>query len=544
MAGWKPNLGFQTIALDARYVVHELGLFGDRGGGKTGLILADYAINVQEHPDPKTGKILPGPCRPWKGILFRRHYKEFETIVERSKEVFYGLFGNRDEGGRAKYLEGDKKWVFYDERGRPYPDVFLIFFHMEHDSDVESQVGQEWNWVAFDELPHWPNKKPYLKMFASIRSAKPGIPCRMRSTGNPGAAGIGWIKQHFGIPDGPKEIVKKKSCVPMIWKDPRSGKELVRMFLLSLREENIPLRQNDPLYDARLAASVEGDPDLEKAWLDSDFSALFGQYFKVFSPEIHRRNVEDVFPDGRVPPFWKLYGHLDYGENAPTAFGLWAVDPDYNKYMIEDYYQAGEWVGYHAGAIKDIVLSCSLTNGRMPQITFADSQIWHTRSAENVTARNRTIAKIFENETGLKLRPSIKGAGSRVRGWRYFKQCLSYVIDDKGEMIKKPSIYYLSHCTNWEREVQNAVFSETGDKEDIDKRCDDHHLTGTIYFLGGSQKAMLPQKEQTPEASYATVEYYKQQEQNRKFGRRIETFMVPDNRPKKMEDVLNKILVA
>lgn len=528
MAGWKANVGFQTIALDARYVIPELGIFGNRGGGKTGVVLADYAMNILEHPDPKTGKILQGPCRPWKGIVFRKHYKEFETLIERTKEVYYGLFGNRDDGGRAKYLEGDKKWVFYDEKGKPYNDVFQLLFPVEHDADIDQFIGQEFQHVIWEELPQWASSRPYFKMMASIRAGKPGVPMRVRSTGNPGGPGIGWVKEWFGIPDGSAQEAKRASIENQkIITDPRTG--IVRGFLVGMLEENQPLLNNDKGYQARLLQATLGDPELEKAWVHSDFSALFGQYFKVFSPNIHKIDPEDFFPGGRLPAHYKLYGHLDYGENAPTAFGLWAVNPEGERFLFEEHYQAGEWAGYHAGAIKDLCANSPWTGGRMPSIVFADSQIWHTRSAENATARNRTVAKIFENEGGLRLRPSVKGPGSRVRGWRFMKQCLSYVIDGAGRMIKKPTLYYAGHCENWEREVKNAVFSDKGDKEDIDSGCDDHHLTGTIYFLGGSQRSIRPPEETPEEASYATLNYYRQQAKNRAKGRTVETFLVPSN---------------
>jgi len=544
MAGWKPHVGFQSIGLDMRYVVHELAYLGDRGGGKSVLLLADYAINIQEHPAKdfsKTGKLESGPCRPWNGILFRKHVREFETLIERSKEVLYGMFGNYRTGGQAQFLEGEHKWVFYDEKRKPYDDVSLLLVPLEHDSDIDQYVGLEWQWVGFDDLPQWGSMKPYFKIMGSMRAGKPGIPIRTRVTGNPGGRGIGEVKKHFKVPDGPKEVVRKQSMVPTIFKDEESGQELVRMFLLCLREENIDLKKANPHYMAWLALSTQGNEQLKKAWIDADFSALFGQYFTIFNPDIHR--IDDpytIFPNGRVPAHWKLYGHLDYGESAPTAFGLWAVDPEENKYLIADYYAAGEWSGFHAGAIKDLCMNCVWTGGRMPSVVFADSAIWHTRSAENAMARNRTVAKTFQNEGNLRLRPSIKGPGSRVRGWRYLKQCLAYQFDEEGKMIKKPSLYYLANCENWEHEMKNAVYSEKGDREDIDDGCADHHLTGTIYFLGGSGK---PKKQDEPlpiEASYPTMKYFDRQRENHKRNKPIESFYVPGNAVR-MEDFAQNV---
>ena len=492
---WTPHVGFETIALDGRYVVHEMFLGGDRGGGKTGSILADYLLNVLEHRDPDdVRKILPGPYRPWKGILFRRTFAEFETLIERSKEVFYGILGDRKQGGRAHFQEGELKWQFYDERGNEYHDVYLQFFHMEHDNDVDRWIGTEWQWVGYDELPQWASPKPYLKMFASMRAAKPGIPIRVRSTGNPGGPGIGWIKERFQIPDGSKEVVARRSGVPIITKDPRTGRELVRMFLLALRQENLTLRRNDPYYEARLAASVEGDPELEKAWIHADFSSLFGAYFKIFNADVHCVDPQDVFPGGVVPAHWKVQGYLDYGENAPTAFGLMASDEFGTHIQVAEYYNAGEYASYHAGAIRDLIKNCPYTQGRTPTVVWGDSQMWYTRANAQAAALDRTVADIFKREAGLHLIPSAKGPGSRVRGWRWIKDLLAWTKDADGNLLRKPRLYCTLECGNLIRELRNAVYSDTGDREDLDKGCSDHALTGLNYFVTGAYRGHVPEQ--------------------------------------------------
>jgi len=79
---WGPQIGFQSQALATRLFVDELAILGDRGGGKTSALLGDYAQDV------KLGE-------KWKGILFRRTTDEFETIIERSKEMW-----RNNDGGK------------------------------------------------------------------------------------------------------------------------------------------------------------------------------------------------------------------------------------------------------------------------------------------------------------------------------------------------------------------------------------------------------------------------------------------------------------
>ena len=77
---WSPQIGSQLDFIDLRQCVPEAIIAGDRGGGKSAVLIADAAL----------AKIEQGEY--FKGILFRRHLGEFETLLERSKEVFYGYF--------------------------------------------------------------------------------------------------------------------------------------------------------------------------------------------------------------------------------------------------------------------------------------------------------------------------------------------------------------------------------------------------------------------------------------------------------------------
>jgi|TARA_R110000787_G_scaffold174228_2_gene286848 hypothetical protein len=491
---WSPQIGSQLDFIDLRQCVPEAIIAGDRGGGKSAVLIADAAL----------AKIEQGEY--FKGILFRRHLGEFETLLERSKEVFYGYFPD----GEAKYLAGDQRWVFKDGSS-------LQFAMMEHDTDVDKHLGLEYTWIGFDELPQWPRPRPYLMMLASLRTARKGVFVRVRSTGNPGGSGIGWIKKRFSIPDSPVDCAEASG---KLVEDTETG--LNRVFIYSRLIENKILLQADPFYQQRLAASVEGDPELRKAWIDADFSALFGQYFKVFDSERHCVDPYDLWPDGLVPYNWRILGSLDYGENSPTSFGLWAISPEGLNVRMAEYYKGGEFAGYHAGAIKDLCAGNPYTQGRMPQVVWADSALWSTRSNQGGAVLNRTVADIFKNEAGLKLRPSMKGPNSRVIGWRYMK-----------EMLAQDKLVYFEDCHDFEDEMKNAQFSDKGDREDIDKNNPDHALDETRYLLMASRRGTKPPP--PPEASYATWGRLKQKQKGKLKG----SFMTPPRQKVDLEELAN-----
>jgi hypothetical protein len=177
---------------------------------------------------------------------------------------------------------------------------------------------------------------------------------------------------------------------------------------------------------------------------------------------------------------------------------------------VGEYYAAGEFASHHAGQIKDLCQNNVYTQGRMPEVVWADSAIWNTRASQGGAVLNRTVADIFKNEANLRLRPSMKGPNSRVIGWRYVK-----------EMLAQKKILYFEECGDFEDEMKNAVFSDTGDREDIDKTCMDHALDETRYLLAASRKGWQPPSK--PEDSYMT---WGQIKARRKNGMSHEAFMI------------------
>jgi len=481
---WGPQIGFQSQSLATRLFVDELFMGGDRGGGKTSALLGDFAQDV------KLGD-------KWKGILFRRTTDEFETLIERSKEMYYDMFGKK-----AVYLEDAMTWKF------PGGST-LQFHHMHRDGDVDKFVGREYVWIGYDELPLFPSPKPYLKMLASVRTSGKNIPARVRSTGNPGGIGIGWIKQRFEIDERDIENSSGRLIT-----DPRT--KLTRMFLLSLYKENRIHQKANPNYRNFLLAATEGDPELERAWVYADFSALFGQYFKVFNEDIHKVDpVELLAPYGGVfPPYWKLESWLDYGDGAaPTSFGLVITSPEDKSYVIGEYYDFGEYPSQHAAACEDLYRSCPYTKGRKPIRVWADSQIFYTRIAAQQGQLDKKVSDVFRRQAGLNVVPSNK---DRMSGWRHLKELLAWKKNEQGVFTREPQLYYFPECENFEREMKDAVHSTTGNRGDVDKGCSDHAIDGARYWAMGARKGVMPKE--TPKAGVVTFNDHLQRAKLRRRG--------------------------
>lgn len=297
---WTPQLGTQTQAITATWC-EEIFFGGARGGGKTSYLLGDYAQGVN-----RWGKY-------WKGILFRKTYKELENVLEQSREI-YPLMG-------GVYRTGNSIWEFPN-------GATLKLRSMEKDIDASKYQGHEYPWIGFDELPNWATSKPYDKLQACLRSTS-NVDCkRIRSTGNPGGVGHSWVKNMFidPDPDGFKPIDTTHyinlSTGVVVEEEPESmiGWEehtTTRMFIPSKITDNLILRKKDPGYIARLA--LTGSKELVKAWIAGDWNAIEGAYFDDWKQDKH------VIEDFEIPNHWYRLRSMDWGYGKPFSIHWWAI---------------------------------------------------------------------------------------------------------------------------------------------------------------------------------------------------------------------------
>lgn len=75
---------------------------------------------------------------------------------------------------------------------------------------------------------------------------------------------------------------------------------------------------------------------------------LSGLFYPEIDPDIHYVDWtwEDIKGKG-----WTCYRSMDYGMQNPTAVGFWAVSPEGNLFMFDEYYRAGMDAISHAPAI-------------------------------------------------------------------------------------------------------------------------------------------------------------------------------------------------
>src|SRR5688572_17658196 len=89
---WRPQSSGQELVLTCP--LDELLLEGNRGGGKTDVLLADFAQHV--------GK---GFGEAWKGILFRKEFPQLEEVRAKIMRTWPRIFP-------GTHLRGDDEYHF------------------------------------------------------------------------------------------------------------------------------------------------------------------------------------------------------------------------------------------------------------------------------------------------------------------------------------------------------------------------------------------------------------------------------------------------
>jgi len=408
----------------------ELFFGGAKGGGKTDFLLGDFLQDA-----PEWGEA-------WRGILFRRTYKELEEIIDRSAQIFGKIKG-------AYYKGGDQKtWYIPAARNSRFPGyATLRLRNLSGMLDVGGYQGHQYPWIAFDELTEYPTPESYEFMIGLCRSAF-GAPCRIRATGNPGRPGHIWVKHRFIDVAPPYKL----------YIDPQTG--LSRMFIPSRLEDNFVLIQKDPDYEKRLMGFQS---HLVKALRWGDWDVIVGQVLEEFSRERH------VIPRPNLDLSWYRFAAMDWGYAKPFSIGWYAVNEDGRVIRYKEWYgctgRPNEGLRMDAQAVAQKAWEMSVNE--TVRVMVADPACW-AKSGEG-----RSVAETFE-DVGFEMVP---GNNDRINGLQALHDALHAVgPDGKGMFLIS------ERCSDWLRTVP-YISADRYNPEDIDTESEDHAYDETRYAL-------------------------------------------------------------
>lgn len=266
---------------------------GAAGGGKSYALLFDV-IRYAHVPR-------------YRAVIIRRTMPELTELIETSKEFYPKLFPG------AKYNTQKNNWRF--------PSGAIVEFgYLEHPADKLRYQGQQYQYIAFDELGQWPDAEGWNYLKSRLR--KPPIdpltgkkiPTLMRATSNPGAR---WVKDMFIDAAEPGTTYYDSAGV---------SHKFIPATLL-----------DNPHLDEDYRLMLESLPELERRQLlYGDWNATNTSAFPEFRPEIH------VVAPFELPLWWNRICGMDYGYKDPATAIWYAINPvNGQKIVYREYCQSG-----------------------------------------------------------------------------------------------------------------------------------------------------------------------------------------------------------
>jgi hypothetical protein len=435
---WTP-LPKQSIAL--RCPAKELFFGGAAGGGKTDFLIADFLQGAAKYGDG------------WHGIIFRQTTNQFGQIYRRCDAML-------PEGTKFRKTYKGCTNVYILPSG-----ATLQIAYLRYDSDVMNYQGNEYTWIAFDEMGNYPTSYPWEFMRSRNRSSA-CVPCYMRGTGNPGGPGQGWIRRTFMQDKTPMRIYASHIVL-------EGGAEY------DITSCYIPSRLSDNPYlnrDASYAATLAGLPaHLRAAMLYGNWTDYEGNMFEVFNADKHV--IRPHVLDSR---YWFKFCALDWGWGKPYSLGWWAVNAEGRMEKYREWYGCKPAPEYNTGIKKgsDVLAAEAWEKA----VTEGVRDIVVDPKCYSTDDDHETVAKNFES-AGWRVQPA---NNDRINGLVHFNQMLENT-DENGI----PMLTVWTGCTEFVRTVP-ALTPDPNNPEDVDTRLEDHIYDESRY-ASMSEMAIHPE---------------------------------------------------
>lgn len=295
---------------------------GAAGGGKSYALIFD-AIRYAHVPR-------------YRALIIRRTMPELMELIETSKEFYPKLFPG------SKFNTQKNMWRFPS-------GAILEFGYLEKPNDKLRYQGQQYQYIAFDELGQWKDAEGWNYLKSRLRkppidpmTGKP-IPCLMRATSNPGAS---WVKEMF-IDAAPENTTFYD----------RAG--VSHRFIPATLFDN-------PHLDADYRQMLESLPEMErKQLLYGDWNATDKAAFPEFRPEGTYEHQMDgtkvctcsphVIEPFDIPNYWNRVGGMDYGYRDPATAVWYAINPmNGQKIVYREYSETGKTGAVYGKEIVEI----------------------------------------------------------------------------------------------------------------------------------------------------------------------------------------------
>lgn len=401
----------------------QIGAGGARGPGKSHAIFAQGTLDDSQRVSGLKGLFLRQT-----GLAAKESLEDLVTKVLANK-VEYEYSANK-----IKFPNGSR----------------VLLGGFKDEKDIDKYIGIEYDWIAIEEINQLSEGK-VERLRGSLRTSKSDWRPRLYSSFNPGGIGHGYVKSTYVEPYK-SETERGTRFIPATWKD-------------------------NPLLNKEYISYLEGlSGQLGMAWREGDFDILAGQFFTEYREHIH------TMPAFSIPSDWKKICAMDYGLNAPSSLGWYAVDEEGLLYKYRELYRSG----LTFSKLAEEFVSMTPANEEISYLV-ADPSIWNRdgRSDDGLSG-----AEIFENRYRELTKKSIRferGNNDRLAGWAVYREYLRpFKKSDK--VIAKLRV--MDTCPNWIRTIPLQVH-DTRNPEDLDTDVEDHAHDETRYLLMSRPKPTI-----------------------------------------------------
>ena len=456
---FKPNVGSQALFVQCPYP--ESLYHGTRGPGKTYALALAFSQYL--------GK---GGGSDYKGIIFRRKYKELYQIRADLLELFKDAYGKgldyKSSTDEFKFPDGEILKLAHAQNERFYQD-----FH-----------GHQYPFLCLDELTSWATDKFFQKIKSTNRCKKESIPKRIRLTTNSLGPGHLWVKEYFRLYE------------PRLSRPIKNEYGLLRNSYSGSLIEN-PYIARDKNYIRMLLS--ETNPNIKKSWLLGSWDILAGGALG----DLWRSNIH-ILNKFTIPNYWSVYRCLDWGSAKPYCV-LWIAvsngDPYRNDigklidtkkgdlFIISELYGMGSEANVGTKETPTQVKKKIIERENILKTTQGIKKFWSGVADSAIFSKDRgqgetCIADLF---MPLHFRASLKGPNSRKNGLELFREYLGGSIPNKFGFREDPGIFFFNNCKNSIRTLPTIPRDEN-DPEDVDTDSEDHIYDSIRYFMTNINK--------------------------------------------------------
>jgi hypothetical protein len=277
---------------------------GSAGGGKTDALIVDALGLWQEAP------LVPR----YKALILRRTYQQLREVIDRTRLLYPNIAGL----GGARYNASKHEWVFPS-------GAKIIFGYAERDSDVYQFQGEEFTYIALEELTQWGTAHVWDYLRSRLRGTH--LKKLMRANCNPGGIGSKWVQERWQIPDD-----GRASCHSVEY-DLGDGETA------TIRRRFIPARLSDnPYLPSEYRANLLSMSEMDRRAL------LDGRWDVQEVPgAIYKAEVDAAIAQGRicsVPHDPSVPVHTAWDLGIDDAMTIWLYQMVGREIHLINYYEA------------------------------------------------------------------------------------------------------------------------------------------------------------------------------------------------------------